>query len=106
MLSLSKVGLTSEKAFQGLFSWVWSLYPQPCPPPIFFNANILFYSVCLRPVMIDIVPVQALPGWILCGELDGTVVAGVVEAKLIFLLEVTVVEGEACSFQLTATDTL
>lgn len=77
MLPISKVGLTSEKAFQGLFSWVWSLYPQPCPPN-FLNANILFYSVCLRPVMVDIVPVQALSGWILCGVLVGTVVPGVV----------------------------
>lgn len=79
MLSIIKVGLTSEKAFQGLMSWVCSLHPQPFPPPPFFlNANILFYSVCLRPVMIDIVPGQALSEWILCGVLDGTVVAGVV----------------------------
>lgn len=102
MLSISQVGLTSEKAFQGLFSWVWSLYPQPCPPPFIFNANILFYSVCLRPVMIAVVPVQALSEWILCGVLDGTVVAEWCRQNSFF----SVMEGEACSFQLTATDTL
>lgn len=66
MLSISKVGLTSEKPFQGLMWWVWSLHPSPTSPPffLFFNANISFYSVCLRPVMIDIVPVQALSEWI------------------------------------------
>lgn len=101
MLSIIKVGLTSEKALQGLFSWVCSLYPQPYPPfKICFNANILFYSACLRPVMIDIVPVQALSEWVLCGVLGGTLVAGAVQAKLISM------EGEAFSFQLTATDNL
>lgn len=105
MLSISKVGLTSEKAFQGLMSWAWSLHPQPRPPFFFLNANTLFYSVCLRPVMIDIVPVQALSewiqregGWNCCGW-SGT-------GKTHFSPEVTVLEGEACSFQLTATDTL
>lgn len=79
MLSISKVGFTSEKPFQGLRCWVWSLHPSPTPLfSFFFNANILFYSVCLRPVMIEIVPVQALSEWILCGLLDWTVVAGVV----------------------------
>lgn len=80
MLSISKVGLTSKKAFQGLISWAWSLQPRPFLFFFFFiiNANILSYSVCLRPVMIDIMPVQALSEWILCGILDGTVVVGVV----------------------------
>lgn len=79
MLSISKVGLTSEKAFQGLISRAWSLQARPFFFFFFFNnANILFYSVCLRPVMIDIVPVQALSEWILCGILDGTVVVGAV----------------------------
>lgn len=50
--------------------------------------------------MIDIVPVQAFSEWVLCGVLDGTLVAGAVQAKVIAM------EGEACSFQLTATDSL
>lgn len=78
MLSISKVGLTSEKAFQGLISWAWSLQARPFFFFFLINANILFYSVCLRPVMIDIVPLQALSEWILCGILDGTVVVGAV----------------------------
>lgn len=42
MLPISKVGLTSEKPFQGLMSWVWSLHPSPTPP--FFLMQI-FHSI-------------------------------------------------------------
>lgn len=54
MSSFSKVGLTSKKAIQGLISWEYSALFN------FFCVNMLLHNICLRLVMIDILPVLSL----------------------------------------------